>query len=124
MSARPTRHGYAMMLVLVFIVLFLALSAIAYRRTGAALRIESARSLQIQRDEGSIHAVARAVALLETGLPPSDPYVCGVTIDTPTGPRSYTVTLTSEGGDNWSVHSAPTQPTENPQPMPDSFAPQ
>ena len=63
---RPTsaRSGYAMMLVLVFIVLFLALLGVAYRQTAAALRIESVRSLQIQRDEGSIHALARALALL------------------------------------------------------------
>ena len=122
---RPTsaRSGYAMMLVLVFIVLFLALLGVAYRQTAAALRIESVRSLQIQRDEGSIHALARALALLETGNPPSDPYVCGVTITTSTGPHSFTVTFTSEGSNHWSVHSAPTPPNANPQPMPSSFLP-
>ncbi len=123
MKMNRTQGGYAMMLVLVFIVLFLSLCSLAYRHSAAALRVESARSLQIQRDEGSIHALARALALLETGAPPSDPYVCGVTIDTSTGPRSFTVTFASEGTNNWSVRSAATEPNENPQPMPSSFAP-
>ena len=122
---RPTsaRAGYAMMLVLVFIVLFLSLLAVGYRQTATALRIESVRSQATQRDEGSIQALALALALLETGNPPSDPYVCGATIDTSTGAHSYTVTFTSEGTNNWSVNSAPTLPSDNPQPMPSSFLP-
>ena len=123
MRAKTDRSGYAMMLVLVFIVLFLSFWSIAYRQTAAALRIECTQVLQRQRDEGSIHALARALALLETGLPPTDPYVCGVTIDTSTGERSYAVTFSSEGENHWSVQAAPPQSYERPLPMPDSFAP-
>ena len=123
MRVTSSRSGYALMLVLVFIVLFLALFGVAYRQTAAALRIESVRSQATQRDEGSLHALARALALLETGNPPSDPYVCGVTIDTSFGPRSLTVTFASEGTNDWTVHSAPTPPNANPQPMPSSFLP-
>lgn len=110
------------MIVVVFVVLLLLLYSVAYRYTTSALRIETARTLQKERDEGTLQALARGLALLETGLPPSDPYVCGVTINTPTGPRSFTVTFASEGGDNWSVHSAPTLLGEDPDPMPSSFA--
>ena len=123
LNRTSTRHGYAMMLVLVFIVLFLSLWSVAYRHTAAALRIESGRSLAVQRDEGSLHALARGLALLETGYPPTDPYACGVTIETSSGPRSLTVTFESAEAENWSVSSRPTRPNENSPPMPDSFAP-
>ncbi len=133
---RPTssRSGYAMMLVLVFIVLFLSLFGVAFRQTAAALRIETVRELQILRDEGSLHALARALALLETGHPPYDPYVCGVTIATPSDPRSqtntppfttrFTVTFTSVvGTNNWDVRSFPTPQYQDPLLMPSSFLP-
>ena len=118
-----SRPGYAMLLVVAFILLFLAILGVAFRQIGAAVRIESARVLQVQRDEGSLHAVARGLALLETGLPPTSPYVGAVTIVTSIGPCSYTVTFTSEGGTNWSVGSVPTPSGQNLQPLPATFAP-
>jgi hypothetical protein len=124
MKATATRPGYAMMLVLVFLMLFLSLLSLAYRQMGAALRAEAARARQARRDEGSIQALARGLALLETGFPASDPYVCAVIINTSAGANSFTVTFASEGGNNWSVHSAPTAPNENPSPMPSTFASQ
>ena len=122
MKTGTPRRGYAMVLVLVFIALLLSIYSVAYRDVAAALRIETVRTLRQQRDEGSVEALARGLTLLETGLPPQDPYVCEVTIDTSTGERSFTVTFISTAGNNWSVHAAPTQPLENPDPMPASFA--
>jgi hypothetical protein len=114
------------MLVLVFLVLFLTLLGTAYRGVAAVLRVESVRALQLQRDEGSTQAVARALALLETGLPPTDPYECGVTIETSTGPCAFTVAFTLEQDQNqhktYAVHAAPTATGETPQPMPETFA--
>ena len=122
---RPhARSGYAMMLVLVFIVLFLGLLGVALRQTAAALRIESVRAMQIQRDEGSLHALARGLALLETGVPPADPYICGIDISTSSGLRSYTVTFESEGGENWAVRSTASDAGDVLQPMPASFIPE
>lgn len=123
MRAGTSRRGYAMVTVLVFMALLLSIYGVAYRQIAAALRIETARTLLRQRDEGSLPALARGLALLETGLPPQDPYICAVSIDTSTGLRSFTVTFASETGANWSVHAAPTQPLENPDPMPATFAP-
>lgn len=123
MRPKPDRSGFAMMLVLVFIVLFLAMLGVTLRETASALRVEGARVKQLQRDEGSIHALAKGVALLETGLPPTDPYVCGVDINTTNGTQSYTVTFESEGGDNWSVRSELTAGGFPPTPMPVTFAP-
>jgi hypothetical protein len=95
---------------------------------GATLRMETARTLQIQRDEGCIQAVGRGLDLLETGFPPTDPYVCGVTVDTSTGPRSFTVTFGQEGTDaegkpRWSLRAVPTGPFDTPPPMPPRFTP-
>jgi hypothetical protein len=112
-----------MMLVIISVVVLLLLYSVAYRHTAAALRVETARVQQRQRDEGTMYALARAIALLETGLPPSDPYVCGVTINTPTGPSPFIVTFSSEGGPNWSVNARPPILGEDPDPMPISFAP-
>jgi hypothetical protein len=121
MKKTAPRDGYALALVLVFMVLLLSLSSLAYRQVAVALRVESVRSVQVVRDEGSLHALARALALLQTGLPPSNPYVCGVTIDTSSGPRAFTITMSSEDDTNWSINSTPTQDNENPDPMPATF---
>jgi hypothetical protein len=123
MKRRPDRRsGYALMLVFMFIVLLLALLMTAYRSVASAVRIESARSLQVARDEGSTRAMAKAMALLETGLPPGSPYVCGVTIPTTSGDRAFTVTFTLESGTIWTVSTAATGADESPAPMPATFA--
>ena len=123
MRTTSPRAGYAMMLVLVSLVLFLALWSVAHRQLAAALRVASVQAKRIQRDEGSVHALARGLALLETGLPPSNPYTGSVNVTTLTGPRSYAVTFTSEGGTNWSVRAAPSLPGDLPPPLPSTFAP-
>ena len=108
-----------MVLVLVFLALVLALFSVSQRHIAAALRIETVRTLQKQRDEGSLQALAHGLALLETGSPPSDPYVCADTMNTSTGARTFTVTFAREGTDSqgrpaWSVRAAPTGPLEHP----------
>ncbi len=120
---QPARHGYALLVTLLFVVLFTAMLGVAWRSTASALRLESVRAIQARRDQGSIHAMARAMRLLETGLPPSTPYVCAVTIDTADGPRAYAVTFVAEDGSNWSVRSAALEAGKSPPPMPDTFAP-
>ena len=111
-----------MLLVLVFIALAMSLYAVSYRHMAAALRVETARTLQTQRNQGSIHALAKGLALLETGLPPSDPYVCATTMETSTGEHSFTVTFSSETDEVWLVEAGPTVAFDDPQAMPDSFA--
>ncbi len=110
-----------MVLVLVFLVLMLSLSGVAYRQIGSALRVESIRSAQATRDEGSLQALARGLTLLGTGVPPTNPYVCGATIGTSTGLRTFTVTMSSEVDSQWVVSSTPTPVGDNPDPMPETF---
>jgi len=110
-----------MLLVLVFITLVLSVYGVSYRYMAAALRVEAARTLQGQRDEGSMHALALGLALLETGLPPSESYACGVTISTSEGPLPFTAIFTLETEGIWSVEARPTSLIEDPPPMPDVF---
>ena len=122
MRSNPPRRGYAMLMVMVTLALLLSMYAVGYRHVTAALRGETATAVQKQRDEGSVHALARGLALLETGPPPSDPYVGAVTLDTARGLRSITLTFTSESENTWRVHAGPTEPPESPPPLPTTFA--
>jgi hypothetical protein len=113
-----------MLLVLAFLVMFLSVLSLAYSQIASLIRAETARAQEAQRDQGSIPALARAMALLETGYPPTNPYVCGTVIDSLTGSREFTVTFTSQGAGNWSVDIAPTAADDNPLPMPLLFTSQ
>jgi hypothetical protein len=124
MRIRTPRRGYALLLVLVLVVLFSALWGVAYRQIAAAVRVEAVNVQQTQRDQGSTEAVAMGLTLLETGAPPLPwPYSCAVTLNTPAGPISYTVTFTSEGPSQWAVSAFPTAVGQSPPPMPATFGP-
>ena len=110
-----------MVMVMIASTLLLGIYAVGYRHVAAAVRIETKRIHQTRRDEGSMHAAAIALTLLETGLPPTDPFVGEVSLDTSVGTRSFTVTFTSTGGNTWSVQVVPT--TGSPPPaMPTTFS--
>ena len=115
------RRGYALLTVSIFLVLMLATTGVVHRQLASTLRIGQARVRAEQRDEALIPALAKAVELLETGTPPSDPYACGTTINTSQGLESITLTFANESGGTWSVHAATTPPAENPPSMPLSF---
>ena len=119
---RASRRGYAMILVVLFLVLFLAILGVASCEVAALLRTVSLQTVHSDRDQGSLQAAALAVALLETGLPPTSPYVCVATIDTPTGPQAMRVTWTLEAGTTWSINTAPAAPSEVLPPMPSTLA--
>jgi hypothetical protein len=65
---RPNRHGYALMLVIIFVVLFTAILGVAWRRVASALRVEHASEVRKRCDEGSLQVLAKAMTLLETCL--------------------------------------------------------
>jgi hypothetical protein len=116
------------LLVLVFIGLVLSFFSLSYRHLVAALRVETAGTLIAERDEGSTAALGAGIALLETGVPPSDVYSCGITVETTQGPRSYVVSYVhvsdgEEGKQTWSVESRPMGDFEEPPAMPGAFEP-
>jgi hypothetical protein len=111
-----------MTLVLIFVLLFVAILGVGWRRLGSSLRVQTIRAGQVQRDQGSVQALGLGLGLLETGSPPSNPYACTVNITTSQGVCSYTVTFTREGSNAWAVQSSPTAPGAKLPQMPATFA--
>jgi hypothetical protein len=110
MLARKTRRGgYAMMIVVLFLVLFMALLGMTFRDVATVLRVEAARSLQILRDEGSLAAAAQGVAMLQNGPPPSDPFTVTVGVTTSAGMQAYQISISSNpsAANQWVVQAVP-----------------
>lgn len=120
--ARP-RSGYAMILVMVFVMLLLGLWSVAYRQLGSAVRLRAVGVQQLQRDEGCMQAAARGLALLETGTPATDPYTCVTTVYTSTGVHIYKVQFTLEGTSKWAIRANELPSGESYVSMPSSFSP-
>ena len=116
------RRGYAMILVLLFLVLFMAVLGVACRELAAVIRTVSVQTVQSDRNQGTLQAAAMAVALLETGLPPTSPYACLAVVNTPTGPQPICVTWTLQAGTTWSISATPASPDEVLAPMPRTLA--
>jgi hypothetical protein len=64
----PKRRGYALVMVLLFNVLFLMLLGVAWRQMASVIRIATVREQQVRRDEGSLRVLAIAMQVLETRL--------------------------------------------------------
>jgi hypothetical protein len=62
------RRGYALVLVMIFVVFFSAVLGVAWRRVSSALRIEHVCELRKQCDAGTIQVLAQAMQVLETRL--------------------------------------------------------
>jgi hypothetical protein len=103
-SHRTTRRGYALPLVFIFTVLLLAALGVAWRQVGSVLNIEAVRAHQAMQDQGSLLVLAKAVRLLETGLPPNTDVSCYRTQHDETS-RWYSVTYTRIDNDDaqWTV---------------------
>jgi len=124
MKHQQNRAGYAMLLVLAFIVFFFSLLAIGSSQLSSFLRSQTVQKERTRCDEGSTTAVARGLALLETGYPATSPYVCGVTLTTSDGDLQFTVTFTYLGSNKWTVNARPTAVGEYPATMPAQFTSQ
>jgi hypothetical protein len=122
-STSPKRRGYAMLSVLVFLAVGLVFVAVQQRRLGAWLRLEQSRIEAARFDEGPRSVMAGALELLETGLPPTDPYECGALVDTSDGPRTFSVLFWSSGGKPWTIEVTPRADLTGLPAMPLCFAP-
>jgi len=81
----PRRRGYALVLVVVFSVLFFTLIGVAWRQMSSVVRIFTVRTNQLLRDRGATQALADALHALDVGPPPGNPdvYPCGNTVQVP-----------------------------------------
>lgn len=100
-------EGFVLLSVAVLATLALAVWAVAYRATMDAIRAEAEVVRRATRDDSVLPALAAGVALLETGLPSSNPYACIVTAR---GHRCV-VTFRRNGGD-WIVTAEPATETD------------
>ncbi len=124
MRHRPRqRPGYAMVMALLLVLLCLATWSVTYNQTASALRVETLQVQQAPRNEGALLAVAKGVALLETGNPPASGSAYGVTVNTSAGSRTYVVTFTAESSNGWAVSATPSALGQVLLPLPATFGP-
>jgi hypothetical protein len=131
MKTSTGRRGYALVMVLLFLTLFMGLWGIAGRQIGTMLRIEQARVRQANSDAVALpamSALAQGLAALEVGYPPSSPYV--VVVGNTGFTLAYTLVGSSDPTSTWSVQVAPNSsllpPTDPNHPLLDThqFIPQ
>ncbi len=81
----PRRRGYALVLVIVFCVLFFTLVGVAWQQMSSVVRIFTVRTNQLLRDRGATQALADALHALDVGPPPGNPdvYQCYDTVQIP-----------------------------------------
>ena len=95
-----------MVAVVVFIVVFLGLWTLAARQISSMLRVEQARARRIARDAAALparRALAKALAALESGYPPTNPYTCFVAIDATEFALTFTINPDTEDPTDWLV---------------------
>jgi hypothetical protein len=81
----PKRRGYALLLVIIFSMMFLTLTGLAWRRMASAIRVFSVRTSRLSQDRGSLQVLAHALQRLEHGVPPTNTYECYDTVQVPLG---------------------------------------
>ena len=92
MRRRTRQSGYALVSTMVCLVLMMLLWTAAFSHLGGYLRLEKAVQTREARDDGATRALAWGLSLLETNLPPSNPYSCRVD---PGFGQEFVITYTS-----------------------------
>jgi len=111
MNRKPSaRRGYALILVIVFLVIFLAMLGTAWRQVASVLRVETIRAVQTRRDQGCLLAAVRGIHYLEETTTPSSPQefiIDGFS-------NTFTVTFVQDPADTtiWTVKAVPTPTPE------------
>ena len=108
---RRQRRGYAMVLVVVFLLILLSTLGLAYRQMATTLQLEMARTQQIDFEQGSLKLGSIGLGMLEGPL--STPFTMAQSYSTSAGTRWYTLQLTrlsvdpGTGRETWSVTVTP-----------------
>ena len=114
---RPRRQsGHALVGTMASLVLMMLLSMAAFEHLSGYLRVENACQVRRDRATGQTQALAWGLALLETGVPPEDPYSCLVTPNSdPT--RVFVVTFRIIEPLKYSVSARPAKANDDWQPI-------
>ena len=84
--------GHILLSTMAFLVLAMILWLAAFGQMAGYGRIEKVSHIRQDRATQSMRALAWGLALLESGLPPTNPYSCRVTPDSGTG-RQFVITF-------------------------------
>jgi hypothetical protein len=105
-GSRSPRRGYALLLVIVFLVLFLAMLGTAWRQVASVLRVESVRYTQTRRDQGCLLAAVQGIHYLEETATPDASRVFTI----PGFTNTFTVTFTQDPvhTTEWTIKAKPT----------------
>ena len=106
MTRPHSPSGHILLSTMAFLVLAMILWLAAFGQIAGYGRLEKVSRIRQDRATQSMRALAWGLALLESGLPPTNPYSCLVTPDSGTGrqfvitfqrtsltPRKYTVSV-------------------------------
>jgi hypothetical protein len=108
MKRKPSsRRGYALMLVIVFLVIFLAMLGTAWRQVASVLRVETARASQTRRDQECLLAAIKGMHLIEDGTITAS---CSGEYPLDGCSNTFTITFEKDAGDPtiWTVKAVPT----------------
>jgi hypothetical protein len=104
------------MLVVVFLLVLLSILGMAYRQMASTLRLEEARTRQIDTEQGVLQLAALGMGMLENPMGTTE-FDMTQTYNTSTGPRTYRLTLQRQsldpgtGDDIWTLDVVPVTPT-------------
>jgi|WetSurMetagenome_2_1015567.scaffolds.fasta_scaffold110655_4 hypothetical protein len=87
------RRGHALLGTVVFLILIMFIWGVTLARLGSYTRVAKANLERGDRATGQTRALASGLALLESGLPPADPYACRMAPDSANPTRVFVLTF-------------------------------
>lgn len=113
MTRPHSLSGHILLSTMAFLVLAMILWLAAFGQIAGYGRIEKASRIRQDRATQSMRALAWGLALLESGLPPTNPYSCLVTPDSGTA-RQFVITFqrTSWTERKYTVSVRPATPSD------------
>ncbi len=106
MTSGAGRRGHALIGTMIFLVLGMLLWTAAHHKIAGYLRVEKTHETREERSVNPKRAMAWSLALLETGLPPEDPYACRMVPNAETG-KTYVATFTAVDTLKYSISIRP-----------------
>ncbi len=113
MKRRPNRSGHALVGTMGFLTLAMLLWLVTQGQMASSLRTAKAVQLRQITAQGPTRAMAWGLALLGTGLPPSDPYNCKMT---PSPGEDYVLTVATTPSGEYNIIVRPFDPNDGPMP--------
>ncbi len=119
---RHHSRGFALPAVVLFLMNAFGAWAVFFHSSSSVIRIEQARLERETRTSWDAPAIAMAMRLLQSGMPPSDPYSCKVALAQDSQTRFVLLTFEQTTLTRWTVTAAPTNADNSSPDAPATFA--